>query len=140
MEKGTTYKKAKARARRRVAIRKNLFGTSERPRLSIFRSLNHIYAQIVDDEQGKTLVAISTISKILREDLAGIKEDSAKDDKKTSPKLGRKVKQSYQVGLKLGEKAIAAGITKIAFDRGGYKYHGRVKALADGARKAGLEF
>ncbi len=140
MEKGTTYKKSKARARRRVAIRKNLFGTSERPRMSVFRSLNHIYAQIVDDEQGKTLVAMSTVTKELREELAAIKEDPAGDDKKKSKRLGRKVKQSYQVGLKLGEKAKAAGITKIAFDRGGYKYHGRVKALADGARKAGLEF
>ncbi len=138
MEKGTTYKKAKARARRRVAIRKHLSGTCERPRLAVFRSLNHIYAQIIDDEQGKTLVAVSSVAKDLRNELAQIKEDAADDKKKV--RLGRKVKQSYQVGLKLGEKAVAAGITKIAFDRGGYKYHGRVKALADGARKAGLEF
>ncbi len=138
MEKSTTYKKTKARTRRRVAIRKHLFGSSERPRLSVFRSLNHIYAQIVDDESGRTLVSVSTVTKDLRAEIAGIKGDAQDDKKKT--KLGRKVKQSYQVGMKLGEKALAAGITKIAFDRGGYKYHGRVKALADGARKAGLEF
>jgi large subunit ribosomal protein L18 len=144
MEKGITYKKSKARARRRVAIRKHLAGSSERPRLSIFRSLNHIYAQIIDDVEGKTLISISTMSKDLREELAQIKEDPAQENsdkkKKKQKRLGRKVKQSYQVGLKLGEKALAAGITRIAFDRGGYKYHGRVKALADGARKAGLEF
>jgi large subunit ribosomal protein L18 len=91
--------------------------------LVVFRSLKNIYAQIIDDTRGVTLVSMSTIAK---------DNGIAQGDKKTA--------QSFEVGLKLGEKAIAAGITKIAFDRAGYKYHGRVKALADGARKAGLVF
>ena len=110
------------RTRRRMAIRKRLHGTPERPRLAVFRSLSHIYAQIIDDTTGKTLVSMSTIAKEF-----------------DAPKA-KKVDVSFQVGLKLGEKAVAAGIKTICFDRAGYKYHGRVKALADGARKAGLEF
>ncbi|MBN2828954.1 MAG: 50S ribosomal protein L18 [Candidatus Cloacimonetes bacterium] len=110
------------RARRVLAIRKKLYGTTERPRLAVYRSLNNIYAQIIDDTTGKTLVSMSTIAKDFQMEKA------------------KKVETSFQVGVKLGEKAIAAGITKVSFDRSGYKYHGRVKALADGARKAGLEF
>lgn len=123
MIKPMTITKAALRTRRRAAIRKRLSGTAERPRLVVFRSLNHIYAQIIDDVIGKTLVSMSTI---------------AKDMSKTDGK--KKTEQSFEVGQKLGEKALAAGITKIAFDRAGYKYHGRVKALAEGARKAGLIF
>jgi large subunit ribosomal protein L18 len=89
----------------------------------VFRSLKNIYAQIIDDTRGLTLVSMSTI---------------AKDTSLTEG--SKKTAQSFEVGMKLGEKALAAGITKIAFDRAGYKYHGRVKALADGARKAGLVF
>lgn len=111
------------RARRRAAIRKRLQGTAERPRLAVFRSLKHIYAQIIDDRLGKTLVSMSSRSKDFTLETGAKKTD-----------------QSTQVGIKLGEKAIAAGITKVAFDRAGYKYHGRVKALAEGARKAGLDF
>jgi large subunit ribosomal protein L18 len=115
--------KNKKRSRRRAAIRKHLYGTIERPRLVVYRSLNNIYAQIVDDDKGNTLCAMST---------------KAKDFK---PEAGKKKTEvSFQVGLKLGEKALATGITKVAFDRSGYKYHGRVKALAEGARKAGLVF
>jgi large subunit ribosomal protein L18 len=123
MIKYTCITKTALRIRRRAAIRKRLSGTADRPRLVVFRSLKNIYAQIIDDTRGVTLVSMSTI---------------AKD---TSPQEGsKKTAQSFEVGLKLGEKALAAGITKIAFDRAGYKYHGRVKALADGARKAGLVF
>jgi large subunit ribosomal protein L18 len=105
-----------------MAIRKRLQGTTERPRLAVFRSLSNIYAQIINDTTGTTLVSMSTIAKDF-----------------DAPK-SKRVDVSFQVGLKLGEKAVAAGIKTVCFDRSGYKYHGRVKALADGARKAGLEF
>ncbi|MBW6513805.1 MAG: 50S ribosomal protein L18 [Candidatus Syntrophosphaera sp.] len=111
------------RDRRKAAIRKKLQGSAERPRLVVFRSLKHIYAQIIDDTTGKTIVSASTRGK-------DIQLETGK----------KKAEQSFQVGKLLGEKAIAAGLTKVAFDRAGYKYHGRVKALADGARKAGLDF
>ena len=123
MIKPSSIKKTALRNRRRAAIRKRLKGTAERPRLVVSRSLKHIYAQIINDVPGRTMVSSSTKEKGL-ELAAGIK----------------KTEQSFQVGAKLGEKAIAAGISKVAFDRAGYKYHGRVKALADGARKAGLDF
>ena len=123
MKKISITEKTRLRTRRRAAIRKHLAGTAERPRLAVFRSLNGIYAQIIDDDKGVTLASMSTISKEIELE-KGLK----------------KTEKSFQVGLKLGEKALAAGITKVAFDRAGYKYHGRVKALADGARKAGLEF
>ena len=111
------------RSRRRAAIRKRLTGTSTRPRLAVFRSNKHIYAQIIDDNTGKTLVSMSDKAKAFSAE-AGLK----------------KTERGLLVGQKLGEVALAAGITKVAFDRAGYKYHGRVKALAEGARKAGLEF
>lgn len=123
MIKQSNIEKTRLRTRRRAAIRKRLSGTAERPRLAVFRSNKGIYAQIIDDVKGVTLVSMSSISKEI-ELAAGLK----------------KTEQSLMVGQKLGEKAIAIGITKVAFDRSGYKYHGRVKALADGARKAGLEF
>jgi large subunit ribosomal protein L18 len=110
------------RARRRKAIRKNMSGTATRPRLVVFRSLNHIYGQIIDDLKGHTLVSLSTKSKDAQLE-EGIK----------------KVEASFKIGQKLAEKALKAGITKVCFDRAGYKYHGRVKAFADGARKSGLE-
>lgn len=122
MKKSITFIKAAARARRKLAIRKKLHGTSERPRLVVFRSLTNIYAQIINDDEGKTLVAMSTKAK--GESFSG----------KT------KVDKSFEVGEKLAKKALENGITRVCFDRAGYKYHGRVKALADGARKAGLEF
>ncbi len=122
-KESTTYKKSLARERRKKAIRKKIFGTTEKPRLVVFRSHKHISAQIVDDEDGKTLVAMSTVSK-------DIKIDKSK----------KKTEQSFEVGKKLGEIAVKKGIKKVCFDRSGYLYHGRVKALADGARKSGLEF
>jgi large subunit ribosomal protein L18 len=99
-------------------------GTSERPRLNVFRSLKHIHAQIIDDTQGHTLVAASTLDGEVRTQAAG----KAKTD------------QAEIVGTVLGERALAAGINQVVFDRGGYRYHGRVKALADAVREAGVEF
>lgn len=124
MNKSTiTYKKNIARKRRIKSIRKKMSGTADRPRLVVFRSIKHISAQIINDEIGSTLVAMSSVSK-----------DFQKDKSKKKSEL------SFEVGKKLGELAKKKGISKVCFDRGGYLYHGRVKALADGARKAGLEF
>ncbi|MFA7542883.1 MAG: 50S ribosomal protein L18 [Candidatus Cloacimonadaceae bacterium] len=123
MIKSVQKEKNRLRSRRRAAIRKHLSGSAERPRLAVFRSIKHIYAQIIDDSKGITLVSMSSKAK-------GFEAGDAKS----------KTEISAVVGEKLGEKALAAGIKCIAFDRAGYKYHGRVKALADGARKAGLEF
>ncbi|MDZ4181240.1 MAG: 50S ribosomal protein L18 [Candidatus Cloacimonadaceae bacterium] len=123
MIKPSNISKTALRQRRRAAIRKRLSGTTERPRLAVFRSLKHIYAQIIDDSTGLTLVSMSSKAK----------DFTAAEGKK-------RTELSFEVGVIIGEKALAAGITKVAFDRAGYKYHGRVKALADGARKAGLEF
>lgn len=123
MIKPSSIIKTAYRKRRKAAIRKKVHGTSERPRLVVFRSLNHIYAQIVDDSQGKTLASASSKSK----------------DLEISPEM-KKTEMSFLVGQKLAEKAKDAGVEKVVFDRAGYKYHGRVKALAEGARKAGLEF
>ena len=123
MIKSITKIKSNLRARRRAAIRKRLSGTTERPRLVVFRSLKHIYAQIIDDTKGITLISMSSKAKHFQPGEAKTKTEC-----------------SFEVGKLLGEKALAAGIKTIAFDRAGYKYHGRVKALADGARKAGLEF
>ena len=123
MIKPSNIAKHALRSRRRAAIRKKLRGSAERPRLVVFRSLKHIYAQVIDDSSGQTLVSASSRSKDIEIAISA-----------------KKTEQGFLVGQKLGEKAIAAGITKIAFDRAGYKYHGRVKALAEGARKAGLDF
>ncbi|MGN0820044.1 MAG: 50S ribosomal protein L18 [Christensenellaceae bacterium] len=112
------------RLKRHKRIRKKISGTSECPRLSVYRSLNHIYAQIIDDTNGNTLVACSTMEKALTEAI----KDKSKSEVATV------------VGKELAKKALAKGINKVVFDRGGYLYIGRVKALADGAREAGLEF
>ena len=110
------------RRRRHLRVRKRLAGTPERPRLVVFRSLKHIYAHLVDDTRGRVLMGVADSS------------DSVKSD-------GRgKVAKGFAVGLALAEKARAAGISRVVFDRAGYLYHGRVKAVADGARKGGLEF
>ncbi|MEN3013308.1 MAG: 50S ribosomal protein L18 [Endomicrobiia bacterium] len=110
--------------RRKFIIRKKIFGTKERPRLSVYRSLKHIYAQAIDDENGHTLCSCSTLCPEIRENL--------KDKTKTE--------KAEIVGLHLAEKLIKLGIKKIVFDRNGRKYIGRIKALADGLRKKGLEF
>lgn len=111
------------RGRRRVGIRKRISGTPTRPRLAIYRSLNHVYAQVIDDLAGTTLVSASSRDK----------------DAKISGTSGN-VKAAESVGSLLAERAKAAGITQVVFDRGGFKFHGRIKAFADAARKGGLEF
>ncbi|MBI5288903.1 MAG: 50S ribosomal protein L18 [Chloroflexi bacterium] len=111
-----------ARIRRHTRVRKKVAGTPEKPRLAVFRSLTHIYAQVIDDEKGHTVAAASSVEKDLKS-TAGTKTESAK-----------------AVGAALAKKAMAAGVSQVVFDRGGNRYHGRVKALADGAREAGLKF
>jgi large subunit ribosomal protein L18 len=111
-----------ARQRRHARLRKQVSGTSDRPRLAVFRSLTHIYAQVIDDGDGRTLVAASTLEKDLKE-TAGTKTERAK-----------------AVGSAVARKALDAGIKQVVFDRGGNRFHGRVKALADAAREAGLRF
>lgn len=111
-----------ARIRRHARVRAKVKGTASRPRLCVFRSLGHVYAQIIDDGQGHTLIAVSTLDQEIKSELNG------------------KVKkaQAELVGLLLAKRALAEGIKQVVFDRGGYKYHGRVKALAEAARKGGL--
>ena len=113
------------RARIKVSVRKKIYGTPERPRLTVYRSLNDIYGQIIDDVSGKTLLSVSSISKEVREEIAATKT---------------KVAKSAVIGKVLAKMAIEKNITTVVFDRNGYLYHGRVKALADGAREGGLKF
>jgi len=119
-----TDARREARIRKHERIRKNLSGTAQRPRLCIFRSLNNLNAQLVDDMENKTVCSVSTLDK---------------DFKKSNPKGGN-VKSAIALGGLLAKKALEKGITDVVFDRGGYLYHGRVKAFADSARKAGLKF
>ncbi|AIE83964.1 50S ribosomal protein L18 [Fimbriimonas ginsengisoli] len=116
----STKSRTELRQARHVRIRKSLSGTAERPRLAVYRSLKHISAQIIDDTTGRTLAAASSVEKDL----------SAKGN----------VEGAKQVGAKLAERAKEAGITTVVFDRGGFKFHGRVASLATAAREAGLEF
>lgn len=113
-----------ARVRRHQRVRKKVVGTPQRPRLNVFRSVAEIYAQVIDDEAGRTLVAASSIDHELREQMAGLK----------------KTEQARLVGKTLAMRAKSKGITSVVFDRGGFRYIGRVKALAEGAREAGLDF
>lgn len=113
-----------ARKRRHLRVRKRVSGTPERPRLSVYRSLKHIYAQVIDDTRGHTLVAASTLDPELRGKLQ---------------KTGN-VEAAREVGRLIARRALEKGITKVVFDRGGYRYHGRVAALAEGAREGGLQF
>jgi large subunit ribosomal protein L18 len=113
-----------SRLRRHQRVRQHVVGITERPRLNVFRSLKHIYGQVIDDTVGHTLVSASTLDQEVREQLDGLsKSDAAK-----------------LVGKVLAERALAQGVTQVVFDRGGYQYQGRVKALAEAAREAGLEF
>ena len=114
---------------RHFRVRKKISGTSDYPRLSVFRSNKFIYAQIIDDEANKTIVSCSSRDKDI---------SSNKTENKSG--LSQKSFDAYKVGLTISTKCKKSGITKVVFDRGGYKYHGRVKALADGARENGLEF
>ena len=116
------------RARVHKRIRNRMLGTSERPRLNVYRSLNHIYVQVVDDLDGKTLVSASTNEKVEGK------------DKKTRKATGGNVAAAKAIGKLIADRAKAKGIDKVVFDRGGYLYHGRIKALADAAREAGLKF
>ena len=114
-----------ARVRRHIRLRKKLAGTSDRPRLSVYKSLHHIYAQIIDDVQGKTLLSASTVDPEIRSQVDG---------------YGGNVESAKLVGKLIAERAQAKGIKQVVFDRGGYIYHGRVAALAEAARENGLEF
>jgi large subunit ribosomal protein L18 len=118
-------KKKTSRDRARIKIRKKISGTPEKPRLSVYRSLDNIYAQIIDDTTGKTLVSVSSLTK------------DAKDDVKSAK---GKINKSKLIGNILAKKALEKEIKQVVFDRGGFRYHGRVKALADGAREGGLVF
>jgi large subunit ribosomal protein L18 len=117
-------KSRKARLRRHRRVRAKISGTAERPRLNVFRSLGNIYVQVIDDVAGRTLVSASTIDRELRGQVAE----------------KNKTEAAKMVGTLVAQRAQALGIKQVVFDRGGYRYHGRVKALADGAREAGLEF
>jgi len=114
----TQTKRNEIRQRIHFRIREKMTGTSERPRLNVYRSLNHIYAQVIDDSKGETLVSASTIKM----------------------KSGGNVAAAKEIGKAVAEAAVAKGIKSVVFDRGGYLYHGRVKALAEAAREAGLQF
>src|SRR5690625_3055614 len=120
----TKTDKNKSRAKRQLRVRKRISGTAERPRLNVYRSGKHIYAQLIDDVKGVTLASASTL------------------DKEVNGKIqsGSNVIAAQEVGTLIAERAKAAGISNVVFDRGGYLYHGRIKSLADAAREAGLEF
>lgn len=113
-----------ARRRRHVRVRRKVVGTTERPRLSVFRSLSHIYAQVIDDSTGRTIVSASTLDKGLRGDISQLDVHE----------------QAKAVGRAVAERARAAGIEQVVFDRSGYIYHGRIQAVADGSREGGLQF
>jgi large subunit ribosomal protein L18 len=121
---GAAKSKKQARMRRKMRIRKKIDGTAERPRLSVYRSLKNISVQIVDDFAGSTLVSASSLEKVANQ----------------QPKFENKVEMAKYIGKLVGERAISKGITKVVFDRNGFLYHGRVKAVSDGAREAGLVF
>lgn len=112
------------RKRRHIRVRKKLAGTAERPRLNVYRSLAQIYAQVIDDNAGHTLTSASTLDSEVKPRLEGL----------------NKTEQAKIVGTVIGERAVAKGLKQVVFDRGGYRFHGRVKALAEAAREAGLEF
>jgi len=116
--------KEQSRIKRHQRIRKRLQGTGEKPRLSVYKSLNHIYAQLIDDTAGKTLLSASTLEKEIR----------------TALKHGGNLEAAKKVGTSLAQKALGKKITTVVFDRAGYRYHGCVKALADAAREQGLKF
>jgi large subunit ribosomal protein L18 len=121
---GSVITKKAARLKRKKRVRKKIFGTEKRPRLNVFRSAKHIYAQIVVDTRGETLASASTVD----------------DELKSHPKFESKAEQATYVGKLIAERSVAKGISKVVFDRNGFLYHGRVKALSDGAREAGLIF
>jgi len=121
---GSMNIRQQARLKRKKRIRKKIHGTADRPRLSVFRSARHTYAQIIDDSQGHTLTTASTV------------DQQAKD----APKFESKVEAAKFVGKIIGQRALDKGIKEVVFDRNGFLYHGRIKSLSDGAREAGLVF
>ncbi len=121
---GNTSPRLVSRLKRKKRVRKNIFGNQDRPRMSVFRTAKHIYAQIVDDTQGITLVSASTLDKEYKE----------------NPVVGKKQEIAKAVGSLIGKRAVDKGITKVVLDRNGFLYHGRIKALSDAAREAGLLF
>ena len=121
---GALHIKKEARLRRKQRVRKKVIGTSDRPRLSVFRSTRHIYAQIIDDSRGSTIVAASSMEKEVRD----------------ASKPGDKKAVAVKIGKLIAGRAKEKGISKVVFDRGGFMYHGRVKALSEGAREGGLTF
>lgn len=121
---GSLHLRKRSRLKRKKRIRKKIFGTQQRPRLSVFRSAKHIYAQIIDDTTGHTIVAASSLEQ----------------EVKSQPKFDNKVAMADYVGKLLGQRAVSKGVSKVVFDRNGFLYHGRVKAVSDGAREAGLDF
>jgi large subunit ribosomal protein L18 len=140
------YKKQysnQSRVRRHIRLRKKLTGTTERPRLSVFRSGDQIYAQIIDDTAQRTLLSASSrdaeFAKMSSNKIAGLDGDEAPESLKGIEK-NRRVRQAWLVGELVAKRAKAAGVTLVVYDRGGYIYHGRIAALAEGARHGGLEF
>lgn len=123
--------KKQRRIRRHKRIRSRIFGTSEVPRLCIFKSINHIYCQLIDDEKGKTILSASDLE---------IKKSKTKKTSEDKKAVGSKAAIAYEVGKLIAEKAKEKKIKKVIFDRGGFTYHGRIKSLADGAREGGLIF
>ena len=117
------------RARRHARVRKRVTGSAERPRLVVFRSLRNIEAQIIDDGEGRTILGISTLSEAVRKAAEGC-----------GPGGGPRISAAFQAGRILAEQAVGRGIAAVVFDRAGYRYHGRVRAFAEGARKGGLRF
>ncbi len=120
----TKANRNEARQRRHLRVRKRVTGSGERPRLNVFRSNKHIYAQVIDDTTGQTLVSASTLEKEFREQVAN----------------GGNVEAARQVGALVAKRALEKGLSQVVFDRGGYLYHGRIEALADAAREEGLQF
>jgi large subunit ribosomal protein L18 len=121
---GSTNIRQQARLKRQKRIRKKVLGTAQRPRLSVFRSARHIYAQVIDDAQGLTLTAASTLDSQV----------------KNAPKFENKIEAAKFVGKLIGERALDKGIKQVVFDRNGFLYHGRIKSVSEGAREAGLVF
>ena len=121
---GTLNQKTQARLKRKKRIRKKLVGSADRPRLCVFRSAKHIYAQVIDDSAGKTLASASSTEKAVRE----------------NPESKNKLSNANSVGEIIGQRAMEKGVKQVVFDRNGFLYHGRIKAVSDGARKAGLKF
>ena len=121
---GSMNYREQARLKRKKRIRKNIIGTSDKPRLSVYRSAKHIYAQIIDDSKGQTLVSASSLEKAVKD----------------NPDIKKKVDAANTVGKLIGERAAGKGVKQVVFDRNGFLYHGRVKAVSEGAREAGLTF